>query len=648
MNIVVLSILLTKFLESAQMFKFIGYALRVLGFEIFHTVLHIMQLVCRVCDRFADAAGLRCFNCFRQITGMKKVVVSLPSGTCIGEVVTEMPFSCGAATVVLFEGISYATACRFGPPLQLPSGKHCLNAPRFANLSYRFGSSATHAPQGCGILSLDAPVLVTGIQSAILRCTRGYLGGEDCLQLNIWAPLAAVRNSSKLPVLVFFHGGAFLFGSCHQKIANGQTLAESGKCVVVSCNYRLGILGYLYVPGAPCQNRGLRDQVEALRWVQRHIHSFGGDCNNVSVAGQSAGSMSVNALLGLAECYDQRLFSKAVMFSGTSQFLPTKKTAQQVFELTLKLSGKSSAEELVEFLTTGDLQSVMKLQLLVERESSRLYCDEKSHLLLAFQPFVEGSCSGISVLPPILPYLPSEYIRFRASNNARLVPLLIGTTDCEYTFFTRISVPLFPIGPTANLRSRLRQLTGGAYPQHTSTSFEMLLSNVERAFSSGSMLRRVGPPHALLNAVSGDFLFRLPSEHLSNLYSTHGLCWMYRFDRPAFISSLGATHALDLHYFFGSWWCPPYYTGGGLPDVRALAAKMQSELIQWISLELSRTSTHSMPWPCWSAKTRPLRLYGSVENSESRVGYDVDACESRSWGDVIDYCVSARNEESPL
>ena len=122
---------------------------------------------------------------------------------------------------------------------------------------------------------------------------------EDCLTLNVWTPRADV--GAKLPVMVWLHGGAFVMGAGSQSIYDGAALGRRG-AVIVSLNYRLGPLGYFVHPAlereqpAKPANFGLLDQIAALRWIQANIAAFGGDANNVTIFGESAGAQSVLAL----------------------------------------------------------------------------------------------------------------------------------------------------------------------------------------------------------------------------------------------------------------------------------------------------------------------------------------------------------------
>ena len=139
---------------------------------------------------------------------------------------------------------------------------------------------------------------------------------EDCLFLNIWTPQAAVLLKRRLPVMVFIHGGAFVFGAGSMPYYDGAYLAASGNVVVVTLNYRLGALGFLAIPEANVTgNFGILDQRMALRWVADNIAAFGGDPAKVTIFGESAGAMSVGLhLFSIAQ--DSGLFRAAIMESN--------------------------------------------------------------------------------------------------------------------------------------------------------------------------------------------------------------------------------------------------------------------------------------------------------------------------------------------
>jgi para-nitrobenzyl esterase len=171
--------------------------------------------------------------------------------------------------------------------------------------------------QGTWHADRAAPMCLQALRN---RTMNHYFGNEaiseDCLYLNIWAP----RSGTKLPVVVWIYGGGFTVGSASMANYSGEGLATKG-VVQVNSAYRLGVIGFLAHPeltkegGGASGNYGLMDQIAALKWVQRNITAFGGDPGNVTIAGQSAGSMSV-ALLQQSPMA-KGLFHRVVGMSGS-------------------------------------------------------------------------------------------------------------------------------------------------------------------------------------------------------------------------------------------------------------------------------------------------------------------------------------------
>jgi para-nitrobenzyl esterase len=183
---------------------------------------------------------------------------------------------------------------------------------------------------------------------------------EDCLTLNIWSPGA---DGQRHPVLVWIHGGGWLIGSgC---LHDGTSLASRGDVVVVTLNYRLGPLGFLHLanlggaPYAASGNCGLLDQVAALRWVHDNIAAFGGDPQRVTVFGESAGAMSIGALLTLPAA--QGLFQRAILQSGavgpvrsSAEATTTTRTVMEILDVssaTLSRINEIPADRLVEVIS---------------------------------------------------------------------------------------------------------------------------------------------------------------------------------------------------------------------------------------------------------------------------------------------------------
>ncbi len=227
-----------------------------------------------------------------------KKVVSLESGKISGT-------TCKGSSITVFKGIPYAR-----PPIgalrwKAPQPVEPWQGVRVCD---RFGPSAIQSPQ--------APLRMWSAEF-IVDTTLGY--SEDCLTLNVWSD--GQSRDPRRPVLVFIHGGAFTSGGSSCEVYNGEGLAKKG-LVVVTINYRVGILGFLAHPALSAEsgkgvsgNYALLDMIAALQWVRRNIAAFGGDPENVTIEGQSAGAAAVHALI--LSPLAKGLFHKAIAQSIT-------------------------------------------------------------------------------------------------------------------------------------------------------------------------------------------------------------------------------------------------------------------------------------------------------------------------------------------
>ena len=222
--------------------------------------------------------------------------------------------------ILSFKGIPYAAAPfggnRFAAPGAAPSWDGVRDA-------VEYGPTAPKPPYPSPIDRLLADPVIAG---------------EDCLNLNVWTPAV---DADRRPVLVWIHGGAFVNGSGAVSVYDGSTFARDG-VVCVTVNYRLGVDGFLVIDGAPA-NRGLLDLVAALRWVRENIAAFGGDPDAVTIAGQSAGAMSVTTLLSMPAAAG--LFRRAIAQSGAGHHVLPAATAAKV---TTALADRLGVEPTVE------------------------------------------------------------------------------------------------------------------------------------------------------------------------------------------------------------------------------------------------------------------------------------------------------------
>lgn len=244
--------------------------------------------------------------------------------------------------VIAFKGIRYATSSRFEYPIQVTSWEGIYDATKYGNCSYQ--------PRA---FYDEEKVIEKAFYYNEFRKGESYTYSEDCLFLNIWTP-DNINEESNLPVLIYIHGGGFTGGCGHELHFDGPIWPTKG-VIGVTINYRLGPLGFACFEKQKEElghtgNYGLFDQLTAIKWVKDNIHSFGGDSNNITIMGQSAGAMSVqqHCLSPLTD----GLFNKAVMSSGggvnklLSTPLPEKR--YEFWSLVMKDTGCSTLEEFKE------------------------------------------------------------------------------------------------------------------------------------------------------------------------------------------------------------------------------------------------------------------------------------------------------------
>ena len=290
-------------------------------------------------------------------------------------------------------------------------------------------------PGGCDCLSFgpDCP------QSSIpfFGEKPGRMAEDNCLTLNVWTP--ADRQSSALPVLVWLHGGGFIAGAAARPWYDGAALARRG-AVVVSLNYRLGVLGFLVHPALTAENPeapanwGLQDQIAALRWVRDNIQAFGGDPGCVTILGQSAGAVSVYALMSSPAAAG--LFHRASALSGAPPRELVSLAEAEAFGIQLATRlGVAGTDDLALRALRGC--SCAELLAAINEEGA---------------PFLPGDgtrrwlCADGQILPS------SPLSVFRAGSQIS-VPLLAGTVADEGTVFVR-RMPEFSLEEWRNLLAR--------------------------------------------------------------------------------------------------------------------------------------------------------------------------------------------------
>jgi len=414
--------------------------------------------------------------------------------------------------------------------------------------------------------------------------------GEDCLSVNVQRPADASQTAG-LPVMVFIHGGGYSAGSSQDFSGRGETFVRTGKVVYVSFNYRLGALGYLDFSRFGTRSRpfesnlGLRDQVAALAWVQDNIRAFGGDPENVTVFGESAGGNAVITLLATPAAHG--LFARAIAQSPPSNaayppLLAGRWAAEFVEELRRSrppepAGGRRPAAEL---LTAAPWPALVRAALVLQRRTPDV---DPGTFCMA--PVVDGD---------FLPERPLDAFRH---GRAHPVPLIIGTNDREGSIF-RGRVDILPRSTL-----RIQSLFDSAPPQSHS--------------GMRSVYSALPAAHAELD-FGGDYAFWYPSVQVAELHSRAAPVYLYRFDlAPRLLRLLGidATHGLELLALF------PHGTErrmrtltalGGRASFRSTGERMRAH---W--LRFATEGTAGPDWPVYTEERRLTLIFDSSDRVES-------------------------------
>jgi para-nitrobenzyl esterase len=402
---------------------------------------------------------------------------------------------------------------------------------------------------------------------------KGWIEGDDYLTLNIWRPAGKAAGR---PVMVFIHGGGFVVGSKDAPVQDGSTFARDG-VICVAINYRMGIDGFLPIPGVPT-NLGLRDQIAALTWVQDNIAAFGGDPANVTLFGESAGAMSIANLI--ASPLAKGLFRRAIIESGHGGMTRDIPVARRLVDKIAKLLGVSADKAGFASVPPGDrtIAAVEKVNL----PTTRLDLRDATGLEPVF---------GISRFVPVhgddvLPQRPLDALRDGAGAE---VDVLIGTNAEEMNLY------LVPTG----VRDKLGKLL----------SWFVLRRSIPKAWA---ILKTYGmgagkkPGQALTDAMN-DLVFRWPARRFAEEH--RGRTHFYEFDwrSPMFGGELGAAHGMELPFVFDTL---DVVTGDqglcGTNPPQELATRIHA---LWVRYATDGT----LPWPEFDRTTRQVHRLSAGE-----------------------------------
>lgn len=400
-------------------------------------------------------------------------------------------------TIVRYLGVPYAA-----PPqrFELPQPVTAWDGVRDA---FDPGPTAPHMIRDFPAIEI-APLVGSGSDG----------GDGDYLRVNIWAP----KEAQAAPVMVFIHGGGFVVGSKDAPVSDGSEFARSG-VVCVAINYRLGIDGFLPVPGVPT-NLGLRDMLFALGWVQRNIAAFGGDPANVTVFGESAGAMAIADLV--TSPLAKGLFRRAIVESGHGAMVRDIAVAQRLVKKLAKLLKVSPDAEGFRSVSheaaTAAIEKLGKPWAIDLRDAGGR---EPVYGISRFIP-VYGD--------DVLPEQPHDALRGGAGCD---VEVLIGSNAEEMNLY------FVPTGVRAKIGGLFaRWLLGRSMPGAKAA-----------LLAYGYKQKGVRPGQALTDAMN-DLVFRWPARQYAAAH--RGKTWMYEFDwrSPACGGELGACHGIELPFVF--------------------------------------------------------------------------------------------------
>ena len=439
---------------------------------------------------------------------------------------------------------------------------------------------------------------------------------EDCLNLNVWVPERVENDHKPRPVMVWVHGGAYFIGFSAQPIYNGRSLAENGDVIVVTLNYRLGALGFLdftslATPEAPFEsNLGLRDVIQALRWVKENIAAFGGDPNDVTLFGESAGGGVVTTLMTVPSA--QGLFHKAIAHSSPATSVYGPERARGVALAYLDLLGVSIYEAPTQLRELDAVAMAGVTTKLLNHVATT------SPGTVAFAPVVDGDL--ITDYPVKL---------FRAGKAAK-IPLIIGTNRDEAALFKMMKSPLMPI--TKPSIDEMFELVGADNPALLGIEPTVTAAYPEFPKQKGSM------------AISRDAGFWMPSVWVAEAHSRVAPTWMYRFDQAPPLMKLlgiGASHGTEIPYAFGT--LPAkvsernglIFRLGGLRLARKISRRMQAH---WLSMATT-SDPHTtdpdtgtvMVWPRYDEALRATLLIDATDT----IVNDPNSAQRTAWGERV-------------
>jgi len=441
-------------------------------------------------------------------------------------------------------------------------------------------------------------------RAALSPGPSGLVGSsEDCLSLNVIAPRSESRKLR--PVMVYLHGGAYAVGSSRDMPQQGEGLVHEGGVVFVNLNYRLGALGFLdfarySTPEHPIDsNLGLRDMVAALTWVRDNIRAFGGDPDNVTLFGESAGANAVTTLMCVPAA--RGLFARAIAESSPAEAVydaaVTRDWGADFVVLLAQVAGVAAPA------TDADAASLLRsssvAQLVAATSRTLRVTPDRVPGTIALCPTIDGD------------FLPERPVRAFAEGTAHPVPLIIGTNEREGSIFR---------GRMDILATTPRRIQG-------------ILVKTNR---TGARALAAQYPHLPTRRgradFGGDYAFWYPSIEVAEGHSRYAPVYFYRFDiAPRLIKLLGldATHGIELFAVFDRARTPFGRVMGSLGGFRDFERTGRRMRTNW--LRFAREGTVDAGWPPYTEQSRATLII----DSEDRVDVDPRAERRIAWREFV-------------
>jgi len=425
----------------------------------------------------------------------------------------------------------------------------------------------------------------------------------DCLNLNIWTPST---DRDKRPVMVWIHGGGLR--NHEARPYDGANLVKRGDVVVVTFNYRLNALGFSFIPGVITAPLGILDQIIALKWVRDNIENFGGDAENVTIFGESAGGWSVSTLLAMPEA--KGLFHRAIAQSGACN-----PAGFRAFE------GKDISERVFSEvgIQYGDLDALRKISVyeLVNAESK--VWEEKlkeKHWPLTTPPYIDGE------------YIPEHPLELIRKGAAAEVNLLVGTNLNESSSMKPDDDNNFKEVSENGMRNWIKFVmkTLG----HNENKAESLINAYrETRKHEGSLSAQ-----KVLDAFLTDFEFHISAIRTAEAHSIQNpntYMYLFTWPSPFMEGKFGAFHTCEIFFVFGILDLPDW----NLFSDTSEEAKKHSEKIMdsWIAFARTGNPSHSdIPkWPKYNAEKRSTMILGK----EIKVVDDPYGEERKAWDGIM-------------